>query len=121
MLPAQPQKYHASARVPNGKRAGAPFVPSKYYLEAVGSAGYSRETTVMLQPHSFLWHYLWAGSDVLLLALAVLTWRRGLGPIVDCAAPSYAHILAHAQILDQAIYLVPKRSQTRVPARQFVD
>ncbi len=30
----------------------------------------------MLYPHSLLWHYLWVGSDVLLLVLALLTWRR---------------------------------------------
>jgi hypothetical protein len=32
----------------------------------------------MLQPHSFLWHYLWVGPHVLLAVLAFLTWRRGL-------------------------------------------
>jgi hypothetical protein len=32
----------------------------------------------MLQPHSFLWHYLWLGPCVLLAVLAFLTWRRGL-------------------------------------------
>jgi hypothetical protein len=32
----------------------------------------------MLQPHSFLWHYLWLGPQVLQAALAVLLWRRGL-------------------------------------------
>lgn len=30
----------------------------------------------MLYPHSLLWHYLWVGPDVLLLVLALLTWRR---------------------------------------------
>jgi hypothetical protein len=30
----------------------------------------------MLQAHSFLWHYLWVAPNLLLLALAVLTWRR---------------------------------------------
>jgi len=33
----------------------------------------------MLQAHSFLWHYLWLTPQVLLLALAFLIWRRGLG------------------------------------------
>jgi hypothetical protein len=32
----------------------------------------------MLQPHSFLWHYLWLGPCVLLALLAFLTRRRGL-------------------------------------------
>ena len=32
----------------------------------------------MLQAHSLLWHYLWIGPNVLLLALAFLLWRRAL-------------------------------------------
>jgi hypothetical protein len=32
----------------------------------------------MLQAHSFLWHYLWVATDVLLLLLGVLMWRRNL-------------------------------------------
>src|SRR5271170_7780734 len=32
----------------------------------------------MLQSHSFLWHYLWLGPNVLQAAIAVLLWRRGL-------------------------------------------
>jgi hypothetical protein len=32
----------------------------------------------MLQAHSFLWNYLWIAPNVLLLALALLLWRRGL-------------------------------------------
>jgi hypothetical protein len=32
----------------------------------------------MLRPHSFLWHYLWVGPDVLLGLLAVVAWHRGL-------------------------------------------
>jgi hypothetical protein len=32
----------------------------------------------MLQPHSYLWHYLWLGPQVLQVALAILVWRRGL-------------------------------------------
>jgi hypothetical protein len=32
----------------------------------------------MLQPHSFLWHYLWLGPHVLEAALAALLWRRGI-------------------------------------------
>lgn len=32
----------------------------------------------MLQPHSFLWHYLWLGPHILEAALAVLLWRRGI-------------------------------------------
>ena len=31
----------------------------------------------MLQPHSFLWHYLWVAPQVLQVALAILLWRRG--------------------------------------------
>lgn len=31
----------------------------------------------MLQPHSFLWHYLWLAPQLLQAALAVLLWRRG--------------------------------------------
>src|SRR5579862_6706981 len=32
----------------------------------------------MLQPHSFLWHYLWLGPHFLQAVLAVLMLRRGL-------------------------------------------
>jgi hypothetical protein len=32
----------------------------------------------MLQPHSFLWHYLWLGPHVLQVVLVVLLWRHGL-------------------------------------------
>src|SRR5579863_2300398 len=32
----------------------------------------------MLQSHSLLWHYLQVGSILLLLALALLMWKRGL-------------------------------------------
>lgn len=32
----------------------------------------------MLQAHSPLWHYLWVAPSVLVLALSVLVWRRGL-------------------------------------------
>jgi hypothetical protein len=32
----------------------------------------------MLQPHSFLWHYLWLAPHVLQLVLVILLWRRGL-------------------------------------------
>ncbi|MGB7131534.1 MAG: hypothetical protein WBD59_12035 [Candidatus Sulfotelmatobacter sp.] len=30
----------------------------------------------MLQPHSFLWHYLWLGPQFLQVALAIVLWRR---------------------------------------------
>jgi hypothetical protein len=39
---------------------------------------YSAGTTVMLQPHSLLWHYLWVAPNILLAVLALLMWRRGL-------------------------------------------
>ncbi len=32
----------------------------------------------MLQAHSFLWHYLWVAPNLLLVALALTMWRRGL-------------------------------------------
>src|ERR1700693_5599086 len=32
----------------------------------------------MLQPHSFLWHYLWIGPHILQIALAAILWRRGV-------------------------------------------
>ncbi len=32
----------------------------------------------MLQPHSFLWHYLWAAPNSLLLILCFFLWRRGI-------------------------------------------
>jgi len=35
----------------------------------------------MLQPHSFLWHYLWLGPHVLQAGLAILIWRRGVGKL----------------------------------------
>lgn len=31
----------------------------------------------MLQPHSFLWHYLWLGPHILQSVLAIFLWRRG--------------------------------------------
>lgn len=31
----------------------------------------------MLQPHSFLWHYLWLGPQFLQATLAIILWRRG--------------------------------------------
>ena len=33
--------------------------------------------TAMLQAHSLLWNYLWIAPNVLLLALAVMLWKRG--------------------------------------------
>lgn len=35
----------------------------------------------MLQPHSFLWHYLWLGPHILQAGLAILIWRRGVGKL----------------------------------------
>src|SRR3984957_14890221 len=32
----------------------------------------------MFQPHSLLWHYLWAAPSILLLLLAVFIYRRSL-------------------------------------------
>jgi hypothetical protein len=32
----------------------------------------------MFQPHSYLWHYLWIGTSVLLVLLAVVFYRRSL-------------------------------------------
>jgi len=32
----------------------------------------------MLQPHSFLWHYLWVAPKLLLGVLAFLMWRTQL-------------------------------------------
>src|ERR1051326_7492098 len=32
----------------------------------------------MLQAHSFLWNYLWVAPNILLLALGILIWMRGL-------------------------------------------
>ena len=32
----------------------------------------------MLQAHSLLWHYLWVGPNVILTALGILMWRRGV-------------------------------------------
>jgi hypothetical protein len=32
----------------------------------------------MLQAHSLLWHYLWIAPNVLLIALGLLIWKRGL-------------------------------------------
>jgi hypothetical protein len=32
----------------------------------------------MLQPHSFLWHYLWVAPNLLLAVLAVLMWKKGI-------------------------------------------
>jgi hypothetical protein len=32
----------------------------------------------MLQPHSLLWHYLWIAPCAILVALAVMMWKRGL-------------------------------------------
>ena len=32
----------------------------------------------MLQAHSFLWHYCWIAPNILLVAIGILMWRRGL-------------------------------------------
>lgn len=43
----------------------------------------------MLQAHSILWHYLWVAPNVILLALALVMWRRRLVkafPIFFCFA-----------------------------------
>jgi hypothetical protein len=44
---------------------------------AAGTEGIVPAAT-MFQPHSILWHYLWAGSNVVLLLLAVVIYRRSL-------------------------------------------
>src|SRR5581483_7282998 len=33
----------------------------------------------MLQAHSFLWNYLWAAPNLLLILLGIVMWRRGIG------------------------------------------
>ncbi len=54
----------------------------------------------MLQPHSFLWHYLWVASDILLAILAILTWRRRL----HNGFPAFFVYLVFESILELTLY-----------------
>jgi hypothetical protein len=54
----------------------------RLFVAARESARYSAKLNSMLYPHSLLWHYLWVGPCVLLLILAVLSWRRQLHRII---------------------------------------
>jgi hypothetical protein len=63
----------------------------------------------MLQAHSFLWHYFWAAPNVLLLALACLLWRRGLGKKFP-AFVAYAAVSAIGQLAIYAADLIPSVS-----------
>jgi hypothetical protein len=56
----------------------------------------------MLQPHSFLWHYLWVASGVLLAILAILTWRRGLHKVF----PAFFVYLVFEPILGLTLYVM---------------
>jgi hypothetical protein len=65
----------------------------------------------MLQPHSFLWHYLWLAPCVLLAGLALAMWRRGLHkefPAFFC----YAIIEAAGGVLTYAMDVSPSVSAT---------
>jgi hypothetical protein len=42
------------------------------------AAGRGILPTAMFQAHSFLWHYLWAAPNLLLLILGFLMWKRGI-------------------------------------------
>jgi hypothetical protein len=63
----------------------------------------------MLQAHSFLWHYLWVAPDLLLFALGVLLWRRGLQREVP-AFLVYALLSSSAQLVAYGADVIPSVS-----------
>ncbi|MGO8795254.1 MAG: hypothetical protein ACLQLC_10560 [Candidatus Sulfotelmatobacter sp.] len=60
----------------------------------------------MLQAHSSLWHYLWVAPNVLLLALAILLWRRGLQKLYP-AFLLFAFGMAIEQLIVYAADVIP--------------
>jgi hypothetical protein len=56
----------------------------------------------MLQPHSFLWHYLWLGPQFLQAALAVILWRRK----VNKQFPVFFAYLIFAAIEQLTLYVM---------------
>ena len=58
----------------------------------------------MLQPHSFLWHYLWVGPHVLLVVLAVLAWRRGLHKFF----PAFLFYLVYEALQGLTLYVLDR-------------
>jgi hypothetical protein len=58
----------------------------------------------MVQPHSFLWHYLWVGPHALLVGLAFLTWRRGLHKLF----PAFYCYLVYEAIQGLTLYALDR-------------
>jgi hypothetical protein len=54
----------------------------------------------MLQPHSFLWHYLWVGPHILQSLLALFVWRRGLNKLF----PVFSTYLVFEAVEEFALY-----------------
>jgi hypothetical protein len=84
------------------RRAFRPRVTA--FLQRAGGRGIVPNDGHMLQPHSFLWHYLWVGSDVLLLSLAALAWRRGLHRFF----PAFFVYLVYEGIQGLTLYLIDR-------------
>jgi hypothetical protein len=58
----------------------------------------------MLQPHSFLWHYLWVGPHAFLLVLAMFTWRRDL----RLHSPAFFTYLVYEGIYGLVLYVLDR-------------
>jgi hypothetical protein len=63
----------------------------------------------MLQAHSLLWHYLWVGPNIFLLALAALGWRRKLHKRFPVFL-IFAVVVAIEQLLVYAADVIPSVS-----------
>jgi hypothetical protein len=60
----------------------------------------------MLRAHSLLWHYLWVAPNVLLLALSLLLWKRGLAKQFP-AFLAFAVLSAISELVVYAADIIP--------------
>jgi hypothetical protein len=58
----------------------------------------------MPPPHSFLWHYLWVGTAVLLIVLAVLTYRQDF----QKRSPAFFAYLVYEGVEGLVLYLLDR-------------
>jgi hypothetical protein len=58
----------------------------------------------MPSPHPFLWHYLWVGPHILLMVLAVLTWRRKIFTL----SPAFLAYLVFEAIQGLTLYVMDR-------------
>jgi hypothetical protein len=59
---------------------------------------------VMPSPHPFLWHYLWVAPHILLIVLAVLTWRRKICKL----SPAFFAYLVFEAIQGLTLYVMDR-------------